>query len=299
VRSARFLFSRRWLSFAVAVVLLAWAAWWLGNWQFDRLAARKASNAVVRHNEHLDPAPAGEVLAAGRPVRAADEWRLVTATGTYDVADTVVVRYATRDGESGLDVVVPLTTAEGPSLLVDRGWTPSDNRGADPADVPPPPSGTVTVTGWVRASASGDSTRVTDHSTRAVSSTAIGRAIGRQVYGGFVELKSESPPPAHPLEPVELPELDNGPHFFYGLQWWFFGLLAIFGFCYLVYDEWRGGTRSRRRRGSSEDAADDARRAAQSERSMPPSTGSIAPDTNEDAGDSRKVATRPNSSGSP
>ena len=37
---------------------------------------------------------------------------------------------------------------------------------------------------------------------------------------------------------MELPELDNGPHFFYGLQWWFFGALALFGFVYLVYDEY-------------------------------------------------------------
>ena len=37
---------------------------------------------------------------------------------------------------------------------------------------------------------------------------------------------------------AELPDLGNGPHFFYGLQWWFFGLLAVFGFFYLAYDEW-------------------------------------------------------------
>ena len=55
-----------------------------------------------------------------------------------------------------------------------------------------------------------------------------------------MDLKSESPAPEQPLAAAELPELDNGPHFFYGLQWWFFGLLAIFGFFYLMYDEWRG-----------------------------------------------------------
>ena len=43
-----------------------------------------------------------------------------------------------------------------------------------------------------------------------------------------------------------MPDLGEGPHFFYGLQWWFFGLLAVFGFCYLAYDEWRGGAGRRR-----------------------------------------------------
>jgi cytochrome oxidase assembly protein ShyY1 len=239
VRSVRFLFTRRWVLFALVVVLLAYACWLLGQWQFHRLADRKHSNAIVSRNEHAPPAPVGDVLAPGRPVSENDEYRVVSATGTYDPAHTVVLRYATRDGNSGVDVVVPLVTADGTALLVDRGWLASDNRGTDPGDVPAPPSGRVTVDGWVRADATGDATDVTDRSTRAISSVTIGQAIDQRVYGGFVQLKSESPAPATPLAPAELPELNNGPHFFYGLQWWFFGLLAVFGFCYLAYDEWR------------------------------------------------------------
>ena len=60
------------------------------------------------------------------------------------------------------------------------------------------------------------------------------------VYGGFVDAEVERPAPAKPLAKAELPDLGNGPHFFYGLQWWFFGLLAIFGFGYLAWDERRG-----------------------------------------------------------
>lgn len=240
MRSLRFLVSRRWALFALAVVLIAWATWWLGEWQFHRLADRKASNAVVRHNEALDPAPVADVLAVGRAVPDTEEWRLVTATGTYATDDTVIVRYRTRDGSSGIDVVVPLVTGDGPALLVDRGWMAADNRGADASAVPPPPTGEVSVTGWVRVDATGDSTQVTDRSTRSINSTEIGHALDLEVYGGFVDLKSESPAPETALAAAELPELDNGPHFFYGLQWWFFGVLAVFGFFYLMYDEWRG-----------------------------------------------------------
>jgi len=58
---------------------------------------------------------------------------------------------------------------------------------------------------------------------------------------------AESPAPAHRLGATELPDdTSEGPHFFYGLQWWFFGLLAIFGFFYLLYDEWRNGPRGER-----------------------------------------------------
>ncbi|MGY2703437.1 SURF1 family cytochrome oxidase biogenesis protein [Nocardioides sp. HB32] len=322
MRSFRFLLSRRWLLFALIVVVLCYATWWLGEWQFHRLADRKASNAIIRANEDRAPAPVADVLAPGAAVPDRDEWRLVTATGSYDTDDTVVVRYRTRDGQSGVDAVVPLVTADGTALLVDRGWMAADNQGTSPTDLPEPPAGDVTVEGWVRADASGDSTAVEDHSTRAVSSEEIGQVIDRPVFGGFVELHSEDGHAAEGLEPVELPELDNGPHFFYGLQWWFFGLLAITGFLYLAWDEWRSRSRGeestrekvtdeRKQRRAEKNAKKQAVRAAyqrayeqerqerQSARSMPPSTGTMAPETNDAAGESTNAATRPNSSGSP
>ena len=239
MRSLRFLLTRRWLLFALIVACLCWATWWLGEWQFHRLADRKESNRIIRTNEERSPAPVDTVLARGRAVDADQEWRIVTATGTYDTNDTVIVRYRTLDGASGIDVVVPLVTGDGSALLVDRGWMASDNQGTSPKDVPAPPSGRVTVQGWVRADATGSSTEVDDQSTRAVSSKQIGQALRLPVYGGFVQLKSEDGKPADGLQPVEMPELDNGPHFFYGLQWWFFGVLAFVGFFYLAFDEWR------------------------------------------------------------
>ncbi|MDR7254071.1 cytochrome oxidase assembly protein ShyY1 [Nocardioides sp. BE266] len=237
----RFLVSRRWIVFALVVVFLAWVAWRLGEWQFHRLDDRKERNAIIERNEKAGADPVTDVLAPGEPVARADEWRIVEATGTYAVDDTVIVRYRTRDGSAGVDVVVPLELADGSTLLVDRGWYATDNRGATSADVPEPPSGEVTVTGWVRQDAEGDSTEVSDLSTRAVNSDRISEALGRDVLGGWVDLRSESPEPETPLLSVELPELDNGPHFFYGLQWWFFGAMAIFGFFFLIYDELRGG----------------------------------------------------------
>jgi cytochrome oxidase assembly protein ShyY1 len=247
LRSWRFLLSRRWILFALAIVVVGYGTWWLGEWQFGRLDDRQERNAVVRANETRDPAPVDAVLAPDEPVAEDEEWRVVTATGTYDVDDTIVVRYRTRDGIGGVDSVVPLVTADGTALVVDRGWMATDNRAVGPDELPAPPPGEVTITGWVRADGTGDSTRVTDRSTRAISSEAIGEALDREVYGGFVDLRSEDPEPAEPLEPAELPELDNGPHFFYGLQWWFFGVLALGGFLYLAWDERRHGPRRERR----------------------------------------------------
>jgi cytochrome oxidase assembly protein ShyY1 len=235
----RFLFSRRWALLAVTVVVLAYGCYLLGQWQFHRLHDREARNAQTAQNLRAPAASVEEVLAAGRPVPQSDEWRRVTATGTYADDEAVTVRYQTRDGASGVDVVTPLRTGSGPALLVDRGWMPTGNVGTDTVRPPAPPPGPVTVVGWVRADATGDAARVEDRSTRAISSEEIGQALGIRVYGGFVDAERETPTPARPLVKAELPDLGNGPHFFYGLQWWFFGLLAVFGFFYLAYDERR------------------------------------------------------------
>ncbi|WP_300679496.1 SURF1 family protein [Nocardioides sp.] len=237
----RFLFSRRWILFFLAVVVISWATWWLGNWQFGRLTDRKESNSIVRTNESQTATPVGNVLSVGSKVGKKSEWLLVTATGTYDPTKTITWRYRSNDrtDEAGIDVVVPFVTTSGTTLFVDRGFIANDGNDTL-TKVPAPPTGTVTVEGYVRADGTGDSTKVDGSlNTRSLSSVTAAKATGLTSYGGWLQLKSEDPAPASAPEPAGLPDLGNGPHFFYGIQWWFFGLLAIVGFGYLLYDEYR------------------------------------------------------------
>jgi cytochrome oxidase assembly protein ShyY1 len=245
--SLRFLLSRRWVMLLLVVLLLAYACLLLGRWQWHRLEAKKAGNAIIRTNRTAAPTPVDQVLRAGVDPPDTDQYAVVSATGTYDPSKTVIVRYQTRDSGAGVDVVVPLVTASGTALIVDRGWFATANQGTtDPSQVPPPPAGKVSVTGWVRQDAGGGAAHVVDASTRAISSTEIGRAIGMPTYGGFVQLLTEAPKPATPLAKAQPPDLSNGPHFFYALQWWFFGILALFGYGYLAWEEATGRADLRR-----------------------------------------------------
>ena len=233
--------SRRWLLLLLTVLVLAYACLLLGRWQWHRLDSKKTGNAIIRTNQSSSPVPVNQVLRHGVDPPDSAQYAVVSATGTYDPSKTVIVRYQTRDGNAGVDVVVPLMTDSGTALLVDRGWFATSNQGlTDASQVPAPPSGRVTVTGWVRQNAGGSSAEVVNASARAISSTQIEPAIGVPTYGGFVQLLSETPKPATPLTKADPPDLSNGPHFFYALQWWFFGILALFGYGYLVWEEVTG-----------------------------------------------------------
>lgn len=237
--------SRRWILFGLAVAVMAVGAVLLGQWQFDRLEDREQRNEWTRTNLEADPAPVQDVMSTERSVRPAQEWLRVRAVGEYDAAATVVLRYQTRDSKSGVDLVTPLVTDDGVAVLVDRGWIETPNTGTVPTDLPAPPPGEVEVVGWVRADSDGRGTAVENGSTRAISSAAIGETVDYPLYRGFVDAETEEPGPA--AEPVraELPDLGEGPHLFYGIQWWFFGALAVGGFFYLMYDEHRSRRRER------------------------------------------------------
>jgi cytochrome oxidase assembly protein ShyY1 len=253
----RFLLSRRWLLFALTVAALAWLASQLGDWQFHRLDERRAENRLVAHNLAEPPVPIDELMKVGAAPSGRHEWREVVAHGTWDDAHTIVVKYQTRDAGPGVDVVTPLRTDQG-AVLVDRGWMASENNGGTRPRLPAAQAGDVTVLGWVRVDGTGSSTQVHDLATRAISSRAAARVLPYPLYGGFLDLHSESPAPATRLGATEMPDdKSEGPHFFYGLQWWFFGVLAVVGFGYLAYDEWRRAREERETRDGSGDGPDD------------------------------------------
>lgn len=279
----RFWLTRRWVGLLLLVVVVAAVSIRLGMWQFDRLDQRREDNARISVNLEREPVSVADVVSIGGSVPQQQEWRQVTATGTYDAGSQVVVRYQPREAGRGVDVVTPLVTSDGAAVLVDRGWMPADSPA--PGDLPEPATGTVTVTGWLRSdSTAGDAaTRPEEGQVRAISSANIAAGLSYPLYPGYVAMTGQSPSETE-LAPAERPDLGQGPHFFYGLQWFFFAGLAIFGWFYFAWVEAHPRPRQS---------------AAQSARSMPPSTGTIAPVMNDAAGDSKNAAALPNSSGRP
>lgn len=234
----RFLSSGRWVGFAIFVILLAAVCARLGLWQFHRLEHRLDQNKIITAHLKADPVDIATALQPGVRVDDGNEFTRVRATGTYDVEHQVTVKFTTRDGAPGVDVVTPLVLASGQAVLVDRGWQETNNNMADPV-VPAPPSGEVTIIGWMRKNngAGGDAVRPLDGQIRAISSEGMAASVPTPLLDGYLNLRAETPAPSTPLAAEPTPERGQGPHFFYALQWWFFAILAVVGYFWFARAE--------------------------------------------------------------
>ena len=249
-RGVRFLLTRRWVLFALAVVLLALRCVRLGEWQFHRLHDREQSNEWTRTNLAAAPAPVDDVLAvaprrARRPGVDAGAARRARTTPPATVVRALPDpgrRVGRRPGHPAGH------RHDGTALLVDRGWLPTDNTGAAPTDLPD----TARRPGRGRRLGAGRRHR---RRHRGRPTAPPGRSPARTIgprprlnrsTAGSSTRDDRDPPPAAGLCRAEQPDLGNGPHLFYGIQWWFFGALAVFGFGYLRRDECAGSRRRRR-----------------------------------------------------
>ncbi|MGH3322522.1 MAG: SURF1 family cytochrome oxidase biogenesis protein, partial [Streptosporangiaceae bacterium] len=235
----RFVLSRRWLGFALFVVVLAGVCVRLGVWQLDRLHERIDQNRVVEQNMSASVVPIDAVQDVPDARRSGEEWQRVRATGTYDTAHQVVVKYQTRDGQPGVEVLTPLVTSSGRAVLVDRGWMQSANNTETITDIPAAPEGSVTVEGWWRPNSTATGNAVEPHQgqVRAISSSGVAGELDYPLYTGYVNLRGQEPDGAGGLEGEPRPDMGQGPHFFYAMQWYFFAALAVFGWFYFAWVE--------------------------------------------------------------
>jgi cytochrome oxidase assembly protein ShyY1 len=235
---------RRIWSLGFLVIFLVPAFLLLSRWQVHRLEETRAANELVTTHLAMPPVPVAQVMRAGADpstVGDAQQWRRVTAVGRFDVADQQLVRRRTLNSANGFWVMTPLVTADGSVLAVARGWVPALGDATSSPVVPPPPSGVVTVMGRVRISEDAGprppdlpAGQVTDLDVRAV--TAHG-----PVYPGYIELVSSDPAQSAqtPLTPLPLPEIDEGNHLSYALQWICFAIIAVGGFVVILRGEAR------------------------------------------------------------
>lgn len=236
----RFLASRRWLVRTVAGVLLVLLCVRLGLWQLDRNEQRQERNAVIEANVDGDPVPAAQLVPPGQPLADGDEWSTVQVTGHWDVDNELRLRLRPVHGTRGVHALTPLVTDDGTALLVDRGFIAADGRDDDDIELPDPSSGEVTVTARVRHSETGHDVDPQSRSVRFIDVEAIASGLPYPLYGAWGELITQDPEPATPLQLIDAPQTESGPHLSYAIQWFLFAVVGVGGFVLLIRAEARG-----------------------------------------------------------
>ncbi|MDQ7993824.1 MAG: SURF1 family protein, partial [Propionicimonas sp.] len=224
----------RWIALAVFVVALVVAFVNLGYWQLDRLEQRRERNDAVVAHETAPVLAWDEVY--GPVITEADQWQRVRVTGSFDGEHQFVVRYRTNAGQSGYEVLTPLRTADGRYLLVDRGFGARPSGEDFPTVAPPAPTGEVTIVGHVRRNEQGpeQATNPDDGQVRLVNSVAIAAALPYPLLDGYLGVLEISSVQDGGLVPVQPPELTEGNHLSYAVQWFMFSALAGVGLVLLI-----------------------------------------------------------------
>lgn len=239
------------VTFVALAVVLAAVFVRLGVWQVDRLHERREANAFRESRLSLPPL---EIPPAAGPAADGLPWRRARIVGRYDFGREAVIRNRPHRGRPGVHVLTPLVPQEGPAVLVLRGWLPA-------ADGLRPPLSRGRAAGEARAVTGifqpavppgGETARrvpVEGEERLVLSRPDVEAAAEDLPYPtlGGVFLWATDPGPAGPLlEPLPEPELTDGPHLTYAIQWFAFAAIALVGAVAYVRKEPRESEARRR-----------------------------------------------------
>ncbi|KJC60524.1 surfeit locus 1 family protein [Bradyrhizobium sp. LTSPM299] len=193
----------------------------LGVWQIERRTWKLALIERVEARIHAAPAAIPAPQSWPKITVASDEYRRVTVSGTFLHAAETLVQAVTSDGP-GFWVLTPLLTADGTTVLVNRGFVPPDRR--DPATRREgDPQGTVSVAGLLRMSEpKGGFLRNNDPAagrwfSRDVAAIAAVHGLP-QTAPFFIDADAVQSPGGYPVGGLTIVRFPNN-HLIYALTW--------------------------------------------------------------------------------
>lgn len=233
------LFRPRWLIGSILVAAIVAGCISAGLWQLRRLGERRDENALIRERGgEAVPLPASG-FEAGDGGHNDLAFRRVEVTGTYDPANELLVRFRSRRGLPGYEVVTPLQTGAG-AVLVNRGWVPLEVGDRWPAVSASPPAGEVTVVGML---APPDHGALRLEKPRSPGSPAVVGAVDPRALRttlpypdlyALAVLAGENAAGSNYPVPIDPPDLGEGPHRDYAVQWFLFAAVGSIGWIILV-----------------------------------------------------------------
>jgi surfeit locus 1 family protein len=208
---------------ALALICLCLIA---AQWQYNRGVDRHARNSLIEANI---AAPNISLISAASDL-GKNEWRTVTTTGTFDSSQTILLRNRYFEGKYGFEFLTLFQTSAGQRFWVDRGWLVAGKDALTAPLIPATPTGEVEITGRLRLDSSlprGSFFALPASGTGLISKWNAQNEVATE--GFYLDLLNGSTSELTPNVAAQLPELSDGPHMAYALQWIFFGGLVGYG----------------------------------------------------------------------
>jgi len=209
----------------IALLLVIFCLWG-SQWQYHRGVDRHARTAVIE--ERI----AQSLIALTSVTGTLDdyEWQPVSTSGSFNKEKQILLRNRYNDGKYGYEVLTLFTSTDNKSFWVDRGWVQAGATATTPPVLTPLPEGEVTINGRLRLDSSlprGSFFALPGKGEGLVSELNAKYQLNTEKF--YIDLLSGSQASLTPEVPAQLPELSDGPHMAYALQWIFFGGLVIYG----------------------------------------------------------------------
>ena len=208
---------------ALTLIILCLIA---AQWQYQRGVDRHARNAIIE--KHIALAPTSLDSVKDSPLAA--EWQSVTTQGVFDPTKQILLKNRYSEGFYGFEVLTLFTTRNNERFWVDRGWVKAGAAATIAPTITPPPTTPVSITGRLRLDSSlprGSFFALPADGSGLISKLDAQSQLDTEDY--YIDLLSGSESSLTPAVPAQLPELSDGPHMAYALQWLFFGGLVIYG----------------------------------------------------------------------
>lgn len=247
------LLSPGWLAKHAFALLIFIAFLRLGFWQLDRLAERRAANAVMLQSFYQNPTP----LSTDEMTALDDHtFESIIVRGTFDNGESIFLRNQSFGENDGVHLLTPLRIKGSPyAVLVDRGWMPqgfADVNHLDEYAVP----GEIEVRGVVLPSNSRPAdkplagkdlplpgqTRI--QAWLRVDIPLIQRQLPYPLLPAYIQqLPPENLDPNVYPRPIAPEHLDEGPHLGYALQWFTFAAILVIVYGLLIWSELQKGAK--------------------------------------------------------
>ena len=220
-------FARRpkWIALHVFVLGVVVTCAVAGVWQLSRLSERRERNDRIRAAME---GPARDVS----DVDDAETFQNVRATGTYDVKYELILRSRSLNGSPGNHVMTPLVIDGDLAVIVDRGWVPAELDEAPVAEASPPKE-EVTVQGLMLDAEPQRPLQPDDPGTgrltsvRRINPVRLAEQMPYRLLPTYIQLREQDPAPGELPRIVPRPELSDGPHLAYAVQWFIFLVIAL------------------------------------------------------------------------